>query len=44
MQKEKAFDKDMSQEIQTYGVKNRLPKNVIYKMLREVLYEVLQKM
>src|SRR5210317_1557944 len=34
-----AFDKDMSpDEIRTYGVKNRLPKNVIYKMLEKYHY------
>jgi len=34
-----AFDTDMSpDEIRTYGVKNRLPKNVIYKMLEKYHY------
>ena len=34
-----AFDKDMSpDEIRKYGVKNRLPKNVIYKMLEKYHY------
>ena len=34
-----AFDKDMSpDEIRTFGVKNRLPKNVIYKMLEKYHY------
>ena len=34
-----AFDKDMSpDEIRNYGVKNRLPKNVIYKMLEKYHY------
>ena len=34
-----AFDKDMSpDEIRTYGVKNRLPKNVIYKLLEKYHY------
>jgi len=34
-----AFDKDMSpDEIRTYGVKNRLPKNVVYKMLEKYHY------
>jgi predicted nucleotidyltransferase len=34
-----AFDKDMSpDEIRTYGVKNRLPKKVIYKMLEKYHY------
>src|SRR5210317_183556 len=34
-----AFDKDMSpDEIRQYGVKNRLPKNVIYKMLEKYHY------
>jgi predicted nucleotidyltransferase len=34
-----AFDSDMSpDEIRTYGVKNRLPKNVIYKMLEKYHY------
>src|SRR6056300_1974841 len=34
-----AFDKDMTpDEIRTYGVKNRLPKNVIYKMLEKYHY------
>ncbi len=34
-----AFDRNMSpDEIQTYGVKNRLPKNVIYKMLEKYHY------
>ena len=34
-----AFDKDMSpDEIRTYGFKNRLPKNVIYKMLEKYHY------
>ena len=34
-----AFDKDMSpDEIRDYGVKNRLPKNVIYKMLEKYHY------
>src|SRR5210317_2551590 len=34
-----AFDKDMSpDQIRTYGVKNRLPKNVIYKMLEKYHY------
>ena len=33
------FDKDMSpDEIRMYGVKNRLPKNVIYKMLEKYHY------
>ncbi len=35
----KAFDTDMSPEqIKTYGIKNRLPKNVIYKMLEKYHY------
>jgi len=34
-----AFNTDMSpDEIRTYGVKNRLPKNVIYKMLEKYHY------
>ena len=34
-----AFDKDMSpEEIKTYGIKNRLPKNVVYKMLEKYHY------
>ncbi len=34
-----AFDTDMSpDQIRTYGVKNRLPKNVIYKMLEKYHY------
>ena len=34
-----AFDTDMTpDEIRTYGVKNRLPKNVIYKMLEKYHY------
>ena len=34
-----AFDKDMSpDEIRKFGVKNRLPKNVIYKMLEKYHY------
>ena len=34
-----AFDKDMSpDEIRQFGVKNRLPKNVIYKMLEKYHY------
>ena len=34
-----AFDKDMSpDEIQKFGIKNRLPKNVIYKMLEKYHY------
>jgi nicotinic acid mononucleotide adenylyltransferase/predicted nucleotidyltransferase len=34
-----AFDKDMSpDEIRAYGIKNRLPKNVIYKMLEKYHY------
>ena len=34
-----AFDKDMTpDEIRQYGVKNRLPKNVIYKMLEKYHY------
>ena len=34
-----AFDTDMSpDEIRTFGVKNRLPKNVIYKMLEKYHY------
>jgi hypothetical protein len=34
-----AFDKDMSpDEIRQYGIKNRLPKNVIYKMLEKYHY------
>ncbi len=34
-----AFDKDMSpDEIRKYGVKNRLPKNVVYKMLEKYHY------
>ena len=34
-----AFDKDMTpDEIRKYGVKNRLPKNVIYKMLEKYHY------
>jgi hypothetical protein len=34
-----AFDKDMSpDEIRMYGIKNRLPKNVIYKMLEKYHY------
>ena len=34
-----AFDKDMSpDEIRDYGVKNRLPKNVVYKMLEKYHY------
>src|SRR5210317_933917 len=33
------FDKDMSpDEIRMYGIKNRLPKNVIYKMLEKYHY------
>ena len=34
-----AFDRDMTpDEIKTYGIKNRLPKNVIYKMLEKYHY------
>ena len=34
-----AFDKDMTpDEIRAYGIKNRLPKNVIYKMLEKYHY------
>ena len=34
-----AFDKDMTpDEIKTFGIKNRLPKNVIYKMLEKYHY------
>ena len=34
-----AFDTDMTpDEIRTYGIKNRLPKNVIYKMLEKYHY------
>jgi predicted nucleotidyltransferase len=34
-----AFDKDMSpDEIRQFGIKNRLPKNVIYKMLEKYHY------
>ena len=34
-----AFDNDMTpDEIKTYGIKNRLPKNVIYKMLEKYHY------
>ena len=34
-----AFDSDMTpDEIRTYGIKNRLPKNVIYKMLEKYHY------
>ena len=34
-----AFDRDMTpDEIRTYGIKNRLPKNVIYKMLEKYHY------
>ena len=34
-----AFDKDMTpDEIRQYGIKNRLPKNVIYKMLEKYHY------
>ena len=34
-----AFDKDMSpDEIRLYGIKNKLPKNVIYKMLEKYHY------
>jgi predicted nucleotidyltransferase len=34
-----AFDKDMTpDEIRVYGIKNRLPKNVIYKMLEKYHY------
>ena len=34
-----AFDKDMTpDEIKTYSIKNRLPKNVIYKMLEKYHY------
>src|SRR5210317_345312 len=34
-----AFDKDMSpDEIRQYGIKNKLPKNVIYKMLEKYHY------
>ena len=34
-----AFDKDMSpDEIRKYGIKNRLPKNVVYKMLEKYHY------
>ena len=34
-----AFDKDMSpDEIRQYGIKNRLPKNVVYKMLEKYHY------
>ena len=35
----KAFDSDMSpEEIRKYGIKNRLPKAVIYKMLEKYHY------
>ena len=38
-ERRKAFDTDMSpDEIRDYGVKNRLPKNVIYKMLEKYHY------
>jgi predicted nucleotidyltransferase len=34
-----AFDSDMSpEEIKQYGIKNRLPKNVVYKMLEKYHY------
>jgi hypothetical protein len=34
-----AFDSDMSpEEIKKYGIKNRLPKNVVYKMLEKYHY------
>ena len=34
-----AFDTDMTpDEIQKFGIKNRLPKNVIYKMLEKYHY------
>jgi len=34
-----AFDKDMTpDEIKTYSIKNRLPKNVVYKMLEKYHY------
>ncbi len=39
-----AFDKDMSpDEIQKFGIKNRLPKNVIYKMLEKYHYILFYK-
>jgi len=39
-----AFDKDMSpDEIQKFGIKNRLPKNVIYKMLEKYHYLLFYK-
>ena len=32
-----AFDTDMTpDQIRTYGIKNRLPKNVIYKYVRKI--------
>ena len=38
-ERRKAFDTDMApDEIRDYGVKNRLPKNVIYKMLEKYHY------
>ena len=38
-ERRKAFDTDMSpDEIRKYGIKNRLPKNVIYKMLEKYHY------
>ena len=39
-----AFDRDMSpDEIQKFGIKNRLPKNVIYKMLEKYHYVLFYK-
>ena len=38
-ERRKAFDTDMSpEEIRTFGIKNRLPKNVIYKLLEKYYY------
>ena len=40
----KAFEKDMKpDEIRKFGVKNKLPKNVIYKMLEKYYYLKLKK-
>ena len=39
-----AFDKDMSpDEIRQYGIKNRLPKNVVYKMLEKYYLKFYKK-
>ena len=39
VERRSAFDKDMTpDEIKTFGIKNRLPKNVVYKLLEKYHY------